>query len=174
MKPSWASSSWRRSAAIATIRSSGTRSPASMYSLAFLPSSVSSLTLARSMSPVELNGSWKSARRRSACVPLPAPGGPKRMRFSCWAIGLITVSIAMNSGDRGGLLDMSNVISQISISLDGFVAGPNQSPQDPIGEGGLRLHEWAFATRAWREQQGLEGGEDSPDSELVAALTPSV
>jgi len=53
---------------------------------------------------------------------------------------------------------MSNVISQISISLDGFVAGPNQSTQDPIGEGGLRLHEWAFATRAWREQQGLEGG----------------
>jgi dihydrofolate reductase len=69
---------------------------------------------------------------------------------------------------------MSNVISQISISLDGFVAGPNQSTQDPIGEGGLRLHEWAFATRAWREQQGLEGGEDSPDSALVAALTPSV
>jgi hypothetical protein len=51
---------------------------------------------------------------------------------------------------------MSNVISQLSISLDGFVAGPNQSTQDPIGEGGLRLHEWAFATRAWRGWWGAD------------------
>ena len=53
-----------------------------MYCLAFLPSSVSSLTLARSMSPVEMNGSWKSRCRRSAWVPLPAPGGPNRIRLS--------------------------------------------------------------------------------------------
>src|SRR5437764_3508824 len=53
-----------------------------MYSLAFLPSSVPSLTLARSMSPVEMNGSRKSMRSRSACVPFPAPGGPNRIRFS--------------------------------------------------------------------------------------------
>ena len=35
------------------------------------------------------------------------------------------------------------VTCQISLSLDGFVAGPNQSVEDPIGEGGMRLHEWA-------------------------------
>src|SRR5437764_10324759 len=53
-----------------------------MYSLAFLPSSVPSLTLARNMSPVEMNGSRKSIRRRSACVPFPAPGGPNRIKLS--------------------------------------------------------------------------------------------
>lgn len=69
---------------------------------------------------------------------------------------------------------MSSVTCHISISLDGFVAGPNQSLQNPIGEGGLRLHEWAFATAAWRRQQGLEGGEDNADSELVDGLTRGV
>lgn len=40
---------------------------------------------------------------------------------------------------------MSTVRCHISVSLDGFVAGPNQSPVHPLGEGGERLHEWAFA-----------------------------
>jgi dihydrofolate reductase len=62
---------------------------------------------------------------------------------------------------------MSSVTCQISISLDGFVAGPNQSLEDPIGEGGMRLHQWAFATDSWRRQQGLDGGERNPDSEVV-------
>ena len=59
---------------------------------------------------------------------------------------------------------MSHVTCQISISLDGFVAGPNQSLDNPIGEGGMRLHEWAFATDTWNEQHGLEGGERTADS----------
>ena len=41
---------------------------------------------------------------------------------------------------------------RISMSLDGFVAGPNQSVDTPLGEGGEGLHEWAFALEAWREQ----------------------
>src|SRR5258708_12115376 len=62
---------------------------------------------------------------------------------------------------------MSSVTCQISVSLDGFVAGPNQSLENPIGEGGLRLHQWVFETASWREQQGEAGGADSPDSALV-------
>jgi dihydrofolate reductase len=62
---------------------------------------------------------------------------------------------------------MTKVTSQISISLDGYVAGPNQSLDNPIGEGGMRLHQWAFATDAWNEQHGSEGGERTADS-LVA------
>ena len=62
---------------------------------------------------------------------------------------------------------MTSVRCQISVSLDGFVAGPNQSPENPIGEGGMRLHEWAFATDSWRAQQGLPGGERSADSEVI-------
>jgi dihydrofolate reductase len=69
---------------------------------------------------------------------------------------------------------MSPVTCHISISLDGFVAGPNQNPENPIGEGGLRLHEWVFATAAWRSEQGLDGGEHNADSELVAGLTRGV
>jgi dihydrofolate reductase len=62
---------------------------------------------------------------------------------------------------------MGAVTCQISISLDGFVAGPNQSAENPIGEGGMRLHEWAFRTASWRAQQGLEGGERSADSDVI-------
>jgi len=39
---------------------------------------------------------------------------------------------------------MSRVTCQISVSLDGFVAGPRQGPDDPIGVGGMRLHRWVF------------------------------
>ncbi len=69
---------------------------------------------------------------------------------------------------------MSAVTCNISISLDGFAAGPNQSPEHPLGEGGMRLHEWAFATEGWREPHGLEGGEPGADSELVKTLTKGV
>ena len=69
---------------------------------------------------------------------------------------------------------MSKVTSQISISLDGFVAGPNQSLDNPIGEGGLRLHEWVFATASWRELQGMTGGERSADSEVIAESVRNV
>jgi len=62
---------------------------------------------------------------------------------------------------------MSNVTSQLSISLDGFVAGPNQSVENPIGEGGMRLHQWALATDTWHKQHGSDAGERTADS-LVA------
>ena len=66
------------------------------------------------------------------------------------------------------------VTCQISISLDGFVAGPNQSLDNPIGEGGLRLHEWVFTTASWRRMQGQEGGEDGPDSEVIDEVSQGI
>jgi dihydrofolate reductase len=69
---------------------------------------------------------------------------------------------------------MSNVTCQISISLDGFVAGPNQSIDNPIGEGGMRLHQWAFATDSWREQHGESGGERSADSVVAETLMQGI
>src|SRR5260370_17995839 len=69
---------------------------------------------------------------------------------------------------------MGLVFCQISISLDGFVAGPNQSLDNPLGEGGLRLHEWVFPTAAWRRMEGQEGGEDGPDSDVVAEVSEGV
>lgn len=44
----------------------------------------------------------------------------------------------------GGHTDMNSINCHLSISLDGFVAGRNQSLENPIGEGGMRLHQWAF------------------------------
>jgi dihydrofolate reductase len=63
---------------------------------------------------------------------------------------------------------MPQVVFDITMSLDGFVAGPNQTLEDPLGQGGMELHEWAIATAAWRERHGEEGGEVNADSDVVA------
>jgi dihydrofolate reductase len=62
---------------------------------------------------------------------------------------------------------MSRITSQISISIDGYVAGPNQSEEDPLGEGGEQLHEWIVKLAAWREPHGREGGEVNASTPLV-------
>jgi dihydrofolate reductase len=62
---------------------------------------------------------------------------------------------------------MGLVTGNISISLDGYGAGPRQSLDNPVGEGGERLHEWMFNTAGWRAIAGLDGGEESADSEVV-------
>ncbi|HLQ65600.1 MAG TPA: dihydrofolate reductase family protein [Candidatus Limnocylindrales bacterium] len=56
---------------------------------------------------------------------------------------------------------------RISMSLDGFVAGPSQSVENPLGIGGMRLHEWVFPLAAWRGMQGLEGGEVNESTQVV-------
>jgi dihydrofolate reductase len=63
---------------------------------------------------------------------------------------------------------MAKVILDITTSLDGFVAGPNQTLDEPLGKGGEGLHEWAFAAASWRESHGRSGGEDNADSEVIA------
>ena len=62
---------------------------------------------------------------------------------------------------------MSKLRLTISVSLDGFVAGPEQSLDNPLGVGGMRLHEWAFALAAWRTPHGLEGGEVNASTPVV-------
>jgi dihydrofolate reductase len=69
---------------------------------------------------------------------------------------------------------MSSVTCHISISLDGFVAGPNQSMEDPIGVGGMRLHEWVFATSSWRAQHGQDGGERNADDDVADEVIQGV
>jgi dihydrofolate reductase len=62
---------------------------------------------------------------------------------------------------------MAKLTLDISMSLDGFIAGPNQTLDEPLGEGGEQLHEWVFGLKSFREPHGLEGGETNVDSELV-------
>jgi len=63
---------------------------------------------------------------------------------------------------------MAKVVAEISSSLDGYVAGPNQTLEEPLGKGGDRLHEWAYPLKSFREPHGLPGGETGPDDELLA------
>jgi dihydrofolate reductase len=60
-----------------------------------------------------------------------------------------------------------SVFVDISTSLDGFVAGPNQTLDEPLGEGGERLHEWVVGLASWRERHGRAGGETNVDSDVV-------
>lgn len=53
------------------------------------------------------------------------------------------------------------------MSLDGFVAGPSQSVRNPLGVGGMRLHEWVFPLAVWRTTQGLEGGVVNESTRVV-------
>ncbi len=62
---------------------------------------------------------------------------------------------------------MSKLTVDISTSLDGFVAGPNQTLDQPLGEGGEGLHEWAYKLASWRQSHGRSGGETGADSEIV-------
>ena len=63
---------------------------------------------------------------------------------------------------------MTIVRLQITMSLDGYVAGPNQSLEHPLGERGEELHQWAFAARSFREMHGMEGGATGPDDDIIA------
>jgi hypothetical protein len=57
-------------------------------------------------------------------------------------------------------------VHNLSISLDGYVAGPDQGVDNPLGRGGPRLHEWAFATRTFHQMQGIDGGDEGLDDQF--------
>lgn len=60
-------------------------------------------------------------------------------------------------------------VHALSVSLEGFVAGPDQDLDHPLGVGGRDLHEWVFETRSGREMMGDPGGSTGLDHEIVAA-----
>jgi dihydrofolate reductase len=59
-------------------------------------------------------------------------------------------------------------IHSFAISLDGYGAGPNQDLDNPLGVGGVALHEWVFATRTFQQMFGRDGGETGIDDDFVA------
>jgi len=69
---------------------------------------------------------------------------------------------------------MGKLRCHISISADGCIAGPNQSQKNPLGEGGERLHGWAFALGAWREPHGMEGGDTNESTQVVEETLANV
>ncbi len=69
---------------------------------------------------------------------------------------------------------MSKLRCHISVSADGFVAGPDQSEENPLGEGGERLHDWAVSLAAWREPHGEQGGEVNESTQIMAETLENV
>ena len=69
---------------------------------------------------------------------------------------------------------MAGLTLEITMSLDGFIAGPNASLAEPLGEGGERLHDWIVRLASWRKYHGLEGGETGADAELAEELVGSI
>jgi dihydrofolate reductase len=69
---------------------------------------------------------------------------------------------------------MSKVRFSIAMSIDGYLAGPNPTLEDPLGEGGAQLHEWAIALAAFREAHGMEGGEVNASTPVVKAMQENV
>jgi dihydrofolate reductase len=62
----------------------------------------------------------------------------------------------------------------ITVSADGYVAGPDPSVEDPLGKGGGSLHDWAFAQRAFRELHGMEGEEANASTPVVEEALANV
>ncbi len=69
---------------------------------------------------------------------------------------------------------MGKLKLNITMSLDGYVAGPRQSLENPLGEGGEALHDWLVATRSWRATHGMDGGETGLDDHHAAAWNANV
>jgi dihydrofolate reductase len=69
---------------------------------------------------------------------------------------------------------MSKVRFQLSVSLDGYIAGPDQSEENPLGVGGMGLHEWVFEIEAWRKQQGQAGGEVNASTPVVEEMQVNI
>lgn len=61
---------------------------------------------------------------------------------------------------------MGKVHADMSVSLDGFVAGPNAGPQNALGDGGHRIQQWLYDVESWRERQSFEGGQTNRDDEV--------
>jgi dihydrofolate reductase len=62
---------------------------------------------------------------------------------------------------------VGKVVSDITMTLDGYVAGPNPSLEHPLGVGGERIHEWLYGLASFKELHGEEGGEANADSDVV-------
>jgi dihydrofolate reductase len=59
-------------------------------------------------------------------------------------------------------------VHSLSISIDGYGAGPNQDLENPLGVGGLKVFEWFFPTRTWQRMHGGEDGESGVDDNIAA------
>jgi dihydrofolate reductase len=66
---------------------------------------------------------------------------------------------------------MSNVFVSVGMSLDGFIAGPNRGPKNPLGDSGTSIHKWMFLQESFRRSLALgSGGETGDDNRMIEEL----
>jgi dihydrofolate reductase len=70
---------------------------------------------------------------------------------------------------------MSQVFVHLGISLDGYIAGPNRGPKNPLGDEGTTIHSWMFKQRAFSRAHGMgDAGETGPDNRILEALVARI
>lgn len=69
---------------------------------------------------------------------------------------------------------MGKIVATISMSLDGYIAGPQPTLKEPLGKRGEELHEWVYNLKEWRKPHGMEGGETGPDNDIMKESTTDV
>ncbi|GHH84429.1 deaminase reductase [Streptomyces sulfonofaciens] len=62
---------------------------------------------------------------------------------------------------------MDHLFADVSMSLDGFITGPDAGAEHPLGVGGERLHQWVYGLASWRRRHGLPGGAVGPESDAL-------
>ncbi len=66
---------------------------------------------------------------------------------------------------------MSKVFVDVGMSLDGFIAGLNGGPKNPLGDGGIKIHDWMFKQKAFLSHLKLEGGEsNNVDNNMIETI----
>lgn len=65
---------------------------------------------------------------------------------------------------------MAKVFVDVGMSLDGFIAGPNGRPGNPLGDGGTRIHQWIYPLATFHERMGSTGGKTGPDDAILQAV----
>jgi dihydrofolate reductase len=69
---------------------------------------------------------------------------------------------------------MGKIVCDISMSLDGYIAGPNPTLEEPLGHGGEELHKWVYNLKSWREPHGMTGGETGQDNDIMKESTENI
>jgi dihydrofolate reductase len=66
---------------------------------------------------------------------------------------------------------MGKVFFDVGITVDGYIAGPNGGPANPLGDGGISIHDWMFRQKSFREHLNMEGGEDNnQDNDIISSI----
>lgn len=65
---------------------------------------------------------------------------------------------------------MAKIFFDTGISLDGFMAGDNRGPHNPIGDGSITIHQWMYRQKTFFRNMGMEGDKDGPENKLFEAV----